>query len=40
MEADKDGDGKLNFEEFSHMVANTVSGYRNCLVLLGKADHC
>jgi hypothetical protein len=27
MEADKDGDGKLSFEEFSMMVANTVSTY-------------
>lgn len=25
MEADKDGDGKLSFEEFASMVANTVS---------------
>lgn len=25
MEADKDGDGKLNFEEFTAMVAKTVS---------------
>ena len=25
MEADKDGDGKLSFEEFTQMVANTVS---------------
>ena len=24
MEADKDGDGKLNFEEFALMVSNTV----------------
>jgi len=24
MEADKDGDGKLSFEEFSAMVSNTV----------------
>lgn len=24
MEADKDGDGKLSFEEFTNMVANTV----------------
>lgn len=24
MEADKDGDGKLSFEEFSQMVSNTV----------------
>ena len=29
MEADKDGDGKLSFEEFAQMVANTVSGCRN-----------
>ena len=26
MEADKDGDGKLSFEEFAQMVANTVRG--------------
>jgi serine/threonine-protein phosphatase 2B regulatory subunit len=26
MEADKDGDGKLSFEEFTMMVANTVCG--------------
>ena len=26
MEADKDGDGKLSFEEFTQMVANTVRG--------------
>lgn len=25
MEADKDGDGKLSFEEFALMVSNTVS---------------
>lgn len=25
MEADKDGDGKISFEEFCQMVANTVS---------------
>lgn len=24
MEADKDGDGRLSFEEFTNMVANTV----------------
>lgn len=24
MEADQDGDGKLDFEEFKYMVANTV----------------
>lgn len=24
MEADKDGDGKISFEEFCHMVASTV----------------
>ena len=32
MEADKDGDGKLNFEEFTSMVAKTV-----CFTLL---DYC
>ena len=26
MEADKDGDGKLSFDEFALMVSNTVSG--------------
>ena len=26
MEADKDGDGKLSFEEFTNVVAKTVSG--------------
>jgi hypothetical protein len=26
MEADKDGDGKLSFDEFTQMVANTVCG--------------
>ena len=26
MEADKDGDGKLSFEEFANMVSNTVCG--------------
>jgi Ca2+-binding EF-hand superfamily protein len=25
MEADQDGDGKLNFDEFAQMVSNTVS---------------
>lgn len=30
MEADKDGDGKLSFEEFSAMVSNTVRN--GCLV--------
>jgi len=40
MEADKDGDGKLSFEEFAQMVANTVSGYRKLPIpLLGRADH-
>jgi len=29
MEADKDGDGKISFEEFCDMVASTVS----CLLL-------
>jgi hypothetical protein len=31
MEADKDGDGKLSFEEFSSMVANTVRRARAVL---------
>ncbi len=30
MEADKDGDGKLSFEEFSLMVSNTVSFRSYC----------
>ena len=30
MEADKDGDGKLSFEEFALMVSNTVSSCRRC----------
>ena len=30
MEADKDGDGKLSFEEFVQMVSNTVCGYMLC----------
>lgn len=30
MEADKDGDGKLSFEEFTHMVANTVRPLHFC----------
>ena len=29
MEADKDGDGKLSFEEFAQMVANTVRRCRD-----------
>jgi hypothetical protein len=32
MEADKDGDGKLSFEEFTNMVANTVRGRKRPLV--------
>ena len=31
MEADKDGDGKLSFEEFSAMVSNTVRSFYFCL---------
>ena len=38
MEADKDGDGKLSFEEFAQMVANTVS-YLSSHAVPGKADH-
>ena len=34
MEADKDGDGKLSFEEFTTMVANTVSA-SDCGWLIG-----
>lgn len=38
MEADKDGDGKLSFEEFSAMVSNTVSAgifnFRVSLILI------
>lgn len=30
MEADKDGDGKLSFEEFVQMVSNTVKQPQNC----------
>ena len=28
MEADQDGDGKLNFEEFAQTVANTVRFFK------------
>ena len=38
MEADKDGDGKLSFEEFAQMVANTVSSHCNRPCCLGKAN--
>jgi len=38
MEADKDGDGKLSFEEFAQMVANTVRNYRNPHVVPRKAN--
>jgi len=31
MEADKDGDGKLSFDEFAQMVANTVRSYSYCI---------
>ena len=33
MEADKDGDGKLSFDEFKDMVSNTVRGTAYCTVL-------
>ena len=36
MEADKDGDGKLSFEEFAQMVANTVRIYRNSHIAFRK----
>jgi len=32
MEADKDGDGKLSFEEFAQMVANTVRSCRKLFI--------
>lgn len=34
MEADKDGDGKLSFQEFANMVANTVSNGFHTYILL------
>ena len=41
MEADKDGDGKLSFEEFAQMVANTVRPrHKPSIPLLGRANHC
>ena len=40
MEADKDGDGKLSFDEFVQMVANTVRSCCNSHIVLGETDHC
>lgn len=37
MEADKDGDGKLSFEEFAMMVSNTV--YIFVLAILEALSH-
>lgn len=37
MEADKDGDGKLSFEEFAQMVANTVRSHHNSHPFLRKS---
>ena len=37
MEADKDGDGKLSFEEFAQMVANTVRTHRNSYAVMWKS---
>ena len=37
MEADKDGDGKLSFEEFAQMVANTVRSYLNSHIVFRKS---
>jgi len=34
MEADKDGDGKLSFDEFALMVSNTVRSYLVALTVL------
>jgi serine/threonine-protein phosphatase 2B regulatory subunit len=39
MEADKDGDGKLSFEEFSAMVSNTVRSLFILLRLLSRRIH-
>jgi hypothetical protein len=35
MEADKDGDGKISFEEFCHMVASTVSTMQETRLIIG-----
>ena len=36
MEADKDGDGKLSFEEFAQMVANTVRTHHDSSAAIWK----
>ena len=33
MEVDEDGDGKLSFEEFVQMVANTVRSHRDSHII-------
>jgi hypothetical protein len=35
MEADKDGDGKISFEEFCDMVASTVYPYCSFILISG-----
>ena len=35
MEADKDGDGKISFEEFCDMVASTVSTMQDISLIVG-----
>lgn len=39
MEADKDGDGKLSFEEFVQMVSNTVSPLLIVLILVSDSTY-
>ena len=38
MEADQDGDGKLNFEEFAQTVANTVRFFFKFFVRIPDAE--
>ncbi|KAI8984990.1 calcium/calmodulin-dependent protein phosphatase [Trametes punicea] len=40
MEADKDGDGKLSFDEFEQMVSNTVRVHAICLLLSSLRYSC
>ena len=39
MEADKDGDGKISFEEFSQMVASTVRPLKISLIAGCGSEH-